>query len=560
MDSQRPILYLSFLFVLFLIYTTWMDDQQPKPDPLSAAIESTDPILQSDSLAANGSDIPETGPSASIEASDKPAEPTSSLNEKYIRVTTDVLDIYISTRGGTVVTADLLNYPVSLEENAPPVRILDQSAIQYVAQSGLQHSRRQGVDTQTLAPTHHAMFNTAASEYVLAEGADELRVPFTWTGANGIQVTKTFVLKRGDYLINVEQTVNNASSYDWAGSQYRQLRQGMVGDSDGSDLLYTFTGAAYYTDHMEKVKFDDIEKEKLNVDINGGWVAMLQHYFFSAWIPDVNAPGRVYTLFVNGQQPEYIIGVRGQEVRVAPNTQHTFTSQLWVGPKLQEVLDKYDRGLELTADYGIFSFLSKPLFWVLYYIHQLLGNWGWSILAVTVLIKLAFYPLSASSYRSMAKMKALTPKIQALKERYGDDRQGMGQAQMDLFKKEKVNPLGGCIPILLQIPVFISFYWMLLEAVELRHTPWILWIDDLSAMDPYFVLPVLMGVSMFVQQKLNPPMADPMQQKIMMILPLVMTFFFAFFPSGLVLYWVMNNILSIAQQWRITRQIAKQTK
>ncbi|MEJ2693481.1 MAG: membrane protein insertase YidC, partial [Candidatus Thiodiazotropha sp.] len=343
----------------------------------------------------------------------------------------------------------------------------------------------------------------------------------------------------------------------WSVRDYGQLQRTKPEDNSSGFTTYTYTGGVIYnpSDKYDKVKFDDIEEKTLSVDSDHGWLAMIQHYFLSAWIPPKDQIEHYYSSALPGGK--YVLGSYSPMVTVAPGQQQSLSRQLFVGPKLQDRLESIAQGLELTVDYGWLTVIAKPIFWLLETIHDLLGNWGWSIIVLTLIIKAAFYKLSETSYKSMANMRKLTPRLQALRDRYGDDKQRLNQAMMEMYKKEKINPLGGCLPILVQIPVFIALYWVLLETVEMRQAPWILWIQSLSDKDPYFILPLVMGVSMFVQQKLNPAPPDPMQAKIMMMLPFVFTVFFAFFPAGLVLYWVVNNLVSILQQWYITRKIEK---
>jgi YidC/Oxa1 family membrane protein insertase len=556
MDNLRPILYISLLLVLFLIWTAWQRDYGPQPEPGPAA-ELSEEEVRERAEPARPLDMPEAPVS---EAEDIPVEAVPEPERGRIRVVTDVLDLEIDTRGGDLVRADLPTYPVSLRTPDEPVRILDERVRQYVAQSGLIHDRVTGVDGEGRAPSHHAIFQAPGNEFRLREGQDELRVPLTWTSDNGIRVTKTYTFRRGEFVFHVDHHVENRSDQPWVGRQYRQLRHGST-PSRESWFLYTFTGAAYHDGRYEKLSFENMVDDPLDKDVQGGWISIIQHYFLSAWVPFDDEVNQFYTRVV-GAEPrvEHIIGMRSEAQTAQPGEATTFSSRFWVGPKMQEELKAVTPGLELTVDYGILSFLAKPLFWVLDRIHDLVGNWGWAIIILTLLIKLAFYKLSETSYRSMAKMRNVQPKMQQLKERYGDDKQRMNQALMELYKKEKINPLGGCLPILVQIPVFIALYWVLLESVEMRQAPWILWIQDLSTRDPFFVLPLLMGATMIAQYKLNPAPMDPIQQKLMMGLPIVFTVFFAFFPAGLVLYWFVNNLLSIAQQYYITRNLENAQK
>jgi len=421
----------------------------------------------------------------------------------------------------------------------------------FVAQSGLI-----GSDPNSM-PTHEALFESETTNYRLQPEDSNLKVELTWTDPSGTQVRKRFSFERGSYLITTTQEILNGTEAPLVARDYNQLQRTALNDPNATRFVYTYTGGVYYSpeDKYKKVTFEQMGQQKLDRAVTDGWIAMIQHYFMAAWIPPQGGEETFYTNVLDG--PRYIIGKYSPSVSIAPGATHAFENRLFVGPKLQDTLAKIAPGLELTVDYGWLTVLAQPIHWLLAKIHGVIGNWGWSIIVLTILIKLAFYKLSETSYKSMANMRQITPRLQALKDRYGDDKERLNQAMMELYKTEKINPLGGCLPILVQIPVFIALYWVLLESVELRQAPWILWIDNLSAPDPYFVLPLIMGVSMYVQQKLNPAPPDPMQAKIMMSLPFVFTVFFAFFPSGLVLYWVANNLLSIAQQWNITRSIEK---
>ncbi len=548
MDNTRLFLYAGLGFLGLLIYQEWQADYGPQPVQQVAPTVQTQQIQQPGAVIDESLDLPDNAelpPTVSDPAAPTVAEGTSRL----IQVDTDVVRALIDTRGGVVVSLSLKQYPTSLERPDDWLELLFQRQDEvYLLQSGLRSSTSK-------APTHHSVFEVAQDSYQMADGEDELLVPMRWF-EDGIEVVKTYRFKRGDYLFDVDHEVNNQSAEPWSGSEYRQIQRSRP--LEESRLLYTYTGAVYYNEEVkyEKEDFGDMEDSQLKVTSDGGWIAMIQHYFLSSWIPDQQEKNLVYTISNLRTYPStYLIGMRGVNRQVEPGQSFTFQSQAFVGPKLIDELAEIAPGLELTVDYGALTFLSKPLYWLLSFYHEYVGNWGVAIILLTLTIKLVFYKLSETSYRSMARMRKVSPKLATIKERYGHDRQKMNQAMMDLYKTEKINPMGGCLPMLVQIPVFIALYWALLESVDLRQAPFMLWINDLSVKDPYFILPLIMGVSMFIQQKLNPAPPDPIQAKVMMALPFVFTIFFAFFPSGLVLYWVVNNILSIAQQWVITRRI-----
>ncbi|MDH5353732.1 MAG: membrane protein insertase YidC, partial [Gammaproteobacteria bacterium] len=474
---------------------------------------------------------------------------TQKNGQRLILVETDVIRAEIDSLGGVVRSLKLKKFPVTLDQPDVWLEIVhSQSDSVYLMQSGLRNKNN-------TAPTHYSIYQTARTEYRLEDGEDELIVPFYWS-ENGIEVTKSYHFRRGDYLVDVKHRVVNNSGDDWIGSQYRQIQRSRPLET--SRLLYTYTGSVYYNEEVkyEKVDFDDMEDSVLKTESTGGWIAMLQHYFLSAWVPAEDDKNLVYSIANTKRNPAtYTIGLRSENNQASPGGSVEFNSQMFVGPKIVDRLEEISPGLDLTVDYGVLTFISKPLYWLLSFYHSYVGNWGLAIILLTLTIKAVFYKLSETSYRSMARMRKVGPRLKTLKERYGDDRQKMNQAMMELYKTEKINPMGGCLPILVQIPVFIALYWALLESVDLRQAPFIFWIKDLSVMDPFYVLPVIMGISMFIQQKLNPAPPDPIQAKVMMALPFVFTIFFAFFPSGLVLYWVVNNVLSIAQQYVITKRI-----
>jgi len=557
MENQRIILFMVLAIVILFMWEAWQEKVNPPPQqiiqPQSEVVTPESQISSAQPVENISQDTPVV---AAKTAAPKVGKVSGLKDSKRIRVVTDVLDMDIDTTGGDLRRAFLLKYPVSLDKPEEPYPFMDDNLPQlFIAQTGLL--------SNTEAPDHHAVYSTDGTDFRLAPGADELRVPLVWQSEDGkTTVTKTYVFKRGDYLVDVIHEVRNDSDEEWRGRYYQQLQRTEYDHPGKSRLLYTFTGAAISTpeEKYEKVEFADMGEWKATQSYSkGGWVGMLQHYFVTAWVPGVEDLNHFYTRVVNDTR--YIVGMSGEEKSISAHSVKTFSSKLYVGPKDQDRLEEVADHLNLTVDYGILTFLAQPLFWLLQWLHSFIGNWGVAIILVTFIIKLVFYRLSAASYRSMANMRKMAPKFQMIRDRYGDDRQKMSQAMMDLYKKEKVNPMSGCWPMLVQIPVFIALYWMLLESVELRQAPFMLWIDDLSTKDPYYILPLLMGASMFVQQKLshNPGM-DPMQQKIMQFLPIIFTLFFMLFPAGLVLYWVVNSVLSILQQWYITRQIENADK
>ncbi len=542
MDFQRLLLVVALSFILLMLYQAWQKDYGPQPPAAMVQAPGTVPPAK---------DLPTATPRAGA----VPEMREGLATAKRVRVHTDVYVVEIDTQGGDLRRADLIQYPVSLERKDEPTRIFDDSSnLLYIAQSGLRPGS--GTDAGQV-PDHYAVYHTEQDEYRLVDGQDQVQVRLQWRDESGVQVDKIYTFHRGSYVVDVDYAVRNQSPQPWAAHAYYQLQRQRPGESAGAFGIYTYTGGVIHAQEVkyEKIDFDDMEKSALSRTLTGGWAAMIQHYFVGAWIPPQQASHDYYSRALGNNR--YLLGMIGESQTVEPGTEAGFKARLYIGPKLQDELNAVADGLALTVDYGKLTILSDPIFWLMKKIHNLVGNWGWSIVILTLLIKLAFYKLSATSYKSMANMRKLTPRLQALKERYGDDRQKMNEAMMKMYKEEKINPLGGCLPILVQIPVFIALYWVLLESVELRQAPWILWIHDLSTMDPYYVLPILMGASMLIQHRLNPTPMDPIQAKVMMALPIVFTFFFAFFPSGLVLYWVVNNVLSVAQQWYITRYVVK---
>ena len=555
-DQMRPILFIALAFVGFLLWQAWQKDYGPRPEvPVSQPVAGSGVERSEDGgpsvATAPGPDVPTVPEPTAIAGSTAGAAdaPSTAAGVKAdgIDVITDVYRARILLKGGTLAVVDLLDYPVSTEEPDRPFPLLVESGSKlFVAQSGLVG--------KTSAPNHHAVYSADKDTYRLEPGSDELRVDLVWEDG-GIEVTKSYTFRRGSYEIDVTHHVRNNSNEPWAGRVYGQFRRAAPNESRGLGQIYTYTGGVISSPEKpyEKYDFDDMADQDLSQDIVGGWAAMIQHYFAGAWIPAKDVEAHYYSKALTSSQ--YTFGVVEPGFSIAPGTSGSAGLKLFVGPKIQRLLEAAAPGLERTVDYGWLFFIAQPLYIGLQWIQSVVGNWGWSIIFLTVLIKLAFFPLSNASYKSMARMRKLQPKIMSLKDRYGSDRQKLNQAMMEMYKKEKINPLGGCLPIVVQIPVFIALYWVLLETVELRQADFMFWLDDLSTHDPFYVLPILMGISMFVQQRLSPAPPDPIQAKVMMAMPIVFTFFFLFFPSGLVLYWLCNNLLSIAQQWYITRRI-----
>ncbi|WGE54871.1 membrane protein insertase YidC [Actinobacillus equuli subsp. equuli] len=534
MNSNRSLLVLGLLLVSFLVFTQWQQDFNPE-------IQAQKQAQQQAQVASQSGDVP-----AASNANTVIAE--NATQGKTITIQSDVLRLTIDTLGGDVIASDLLAHNAELNSETP-FKLLQTGATTYVAQSGL--VGKNGIDTNTGRP----QYQVAQDAFVLAEGQNEISVPMTFE-KDGVLYTKTFVLKRGSYDVTVNFNVKNQSAQAIEVQPYGQLKHTLV-ESSGNLTMPTYTGGAYSSSetNYKKYSFDEMAKANLNIDTKAGWVAVLQHYFVSAWVPNQDAQNSLYSRTSNGIAT---IGYRGPVTEVAPNSEATITSQLWTGPKDQKEMEATAANLDLTVDYGWAWFIAKPLFALLTFIQSIVTNWGLAIIGVTLVVKTILYPLTKAQYTSMAKMRMLQPKIQEMRERFGDDRQRMSQEMMKLYKDEKVNPMGGCLPILIQMPIFIALYWTFMEAVELRHAPFFGWIQDLSAQDPYYILPLLMGGSMFLLQKMSPtPVADPVQQKVMTFMPVLFTVFFLWFPSGLVLYWLTSNLITIAQQWLIYRNLEK---
>lgn len=553
MDSIKYLIFGGLAVVSYLLLLAWQEDY-PRV-PVTASTE------QSQSAASNTpailTDTPAVTPGTAIGSDvpivNSPASFSTDATTNVVTVKTDVLHVTLNRSGGDIVEITLPEYRRQIDvENDPFVLLENSDSRTFVAKSGL--VGRNGIDS-----TARAVYQTSANAYELADSTNSLVVEMKHTDTLGVQVTKRFTFERSSYLINIEYEINNASSAVWQANVFGQINRNNFPDpsSAGGVGMSSFLGFALTStdDPYFKVAFEDIENAMPSHELTGGWIGLSQHYFLSAWIPPADSINTFSTRISPQNPSEFIGGFTSQEFSVAPGAIAHQTLGFYAGPKDQYALREISPNLDLTIDYGVLWFIASPIYWLLRQIDSVVGNYGWSILLLTVCVKGLFYKLSAASYRSMANMRRVMPKMAQLKERYGDDKMKMQKATMELYQKEKINPFGGCLPMLVQMPVFIALYWVLMESVELRQAPFILWIKDLSAMDPYFVLPLLMGASMFAQSLLSPAPADPMQAKIMRFMPVVMTVFFLWFPAGLVLYWLANSVLGILQQWYITRKI-----
>lgn len=562
MNQTRTFLVFALLAVAYLLFNQWQNDYHKPPAVASAPVAaSSTPAIASDTTD-NGAVPAATTSSAAAPAPATIAPSTvAETHGQLITVTTDVLRVVIDSRGGSLVRAELLKYPQKLK--APDaVRLLDDRASHYfIAQSGL-------ISATAAAPDHRAMFQATRTDYTLAPGQDTLDIDLTWTDPSGIKVLKRYTVHRGSYVIDLDQRIDNGGAKAWTGNAYRQLQRVIPPEPTYSNFLarysdqsrYSFFGAAWYSpeDKFEKLKFDKFQKEPLNRKITGGWEAMLQHYFVTAWIPEAKQGNTYSTAIVQGQgEPRYLLRSIGPTLSAAPGQQVDSTARLYLGPKLPDVLETVAPGFQLAVSYGMFTIIAAPLHWILTQFHKLTGNWGWAIILLVLLINAAIYKLSATQYRSAARMRKLKPRMDALKERYGDDKQKLQQATMELYKKEKVNPVAGCLPVLVTIPIFFGLYELLRESVELRQAPFLGWIHDLSAADPYFVLPILNMIIMFLSTHMMPmtPGMDPTQQKLMKAMPVISGVFFAFFPAGLVLYYLVNSICRFGVQTWVYHQV-----
>lgn len=557
LNISRWLLMTALAVSGYLLLLAWQNDYGGNNTPASASIEPKKTSLNTDfpsvslpNTSNHTDDVPVLNPHVSQ------AVAVTENAQAIVEVRTDTLQIKIDLLGADVVHAALLTYPLSLDQASPFVLLKNQQGV-YVAQSGMI-----GLTGQDFDQPQRPLYHSAQSQYQMQ--GDLLEVPLTLTLENGLQVTKLYRFRRGEHAIEVIYQLRNTGSSVWQGGFFGQLKRDNAIDSSAKFSgfsLPTYLGAAYWKPDQtyNKLPFDEIadagEKLALDESIPGGWLAIVQHYFIAAWIPTAGTNYH-YTARTN-KQGENIIGFTAPLLSINPDQSQEIGAKLYIGPKLHDNLASLAPGLDLAIDYGLLFFISYFLVKVLILLHDLIGNWGWAIVLLTCLVKILFFYPSAISYRSMAKMRLVQPKMVKLKEQFGDDKQRFSQEMIKLYKQEKINPVSGCLPMLLQMPVFFALYWALMESVQLRHAPFMFWIRDLSAMDPYFVLPLFMGVTMFVQMRLNPAPTDPMQAKVMQFMPIMFTALFLFFPSGLVLYWITNNVLSIAQQWIITQRLSK---
>lgn len=562
MDLQRTLLIGAIAALSFMLLTEWVSftdkrsasEQQDTSRLISATndVPSKIPDTALDIIASTEEDLPVAPEYSPAEVT--PSTALSIKNARIIQIKTDVLQLAVDLQGGDIMELSLPKFLARLDDpNDPFVLLEDNSTLTYIAQSGLIGPN--GIDSDG-----RALFNAASTTYTLNDGDESVVVDLQWQGNANVRITKRFTLYRGSYLIDIDYLIDNNSAERWQGNLFGQVKRGSAPPPSADTNVMgmkPFLGVALTQpdDRFTKFTFDDLEEDSFKAQLPGGWIAMVQHYFLSAWIPN---PDQMQTYSARVTQSGFnIAGFTSPALTLDSGNSGVVGAKFYAGPKDQYRLQEISPYLDLTVDYGFLWWIAQPLFWLLTNIHAVVGNWGVAIILLTVLIKAVFFKLSAASYRSMANMRRVQPKMVDIREQFADDKQKQSQAMMELYKKEKINPLGGCLPILVQMPVFIGLYWMLMESVELRQAPFVLWIKDLAVMDPYFVLPLVMGASMFYMQKLNPPPPDPMQAKIMQWMPVMFTFFFLWFPAGLVLYWVVNNLLSMAQQYVITRQIEK---
>ncbi len=562
MQWARNLILVALAIVSYLLILAWQKDYgstSASSSADSAINRSVDVAKATDvptTAASSNSDVPVVAAPVAEAALATPVAPSTAL----IHVKTDVLDLQIDPLGGDVVSLSLPTYTKTVDGKEAFDLLENNRQRVFIAQSGLI-----GANGPDASAEGRPLYQAAKRDYVLADNQQSLEVPLVFTDKNGVEIQKVFTFSKNKYDIAVRYNVINRSQTSWQGLMFAQLKrdnsQDPSNEHHSSFGMSTYLGGAWGTTekNYNKLKFDKFNDEALKESVKGGWAAIVQHYFVAAWIPDANSTNHL-TSRANKDKGEYFIGFTSPDLTVSAGKQNSISAKLYAGPKIQDHLKELSPGLELTVDYGWLWFIAQGLFWLLKHIHSILGNWGWSIVGLTLMVKLAFFHLSATSYKSMANMRRVAPEMQRIKEQFGTDRPKMSQAMMELYQKEKINPISGCLPILVQMPVFMALYWTLMESVELRHAPWMLWIHDLAAMDQFFVLPLLMGGTMYVQQLLNPQPTDPMQAKVMKIMPVMFTGFMLWFPAGLVLYWVVNNLLSITQQWVITRQIENTAK
>ncbi len=553
LDYVRYALYITLAIISVFLYQTW-----EKEHPQAQNIIKEKQVVASSTTPGNYiPEITQTNNSAKT-ASLTQAESATPLttSQNIIHIATDLLNVDIDKLGGNIIRVTLPKYKEQQNSVEPFILLNNKADTRYIAQSGL---------LSTLGPDTakgQAIYTSHTTDYALSENQNEINVTLDWKNDKGLTVSKIFTFKRGSYEIGVDYRIQNQSNQAWNGNTYLQLMRKNTPPSNTQGFINfaTYFGAAISSPdkRFQKISFTDMAKQNTNQTITGGWAAMIQHYFVSAWVPDTNVVSQYFSKVTNDGL--YTIGMIGPSLQATTGQTIATHATFYAGPAIADQLEKAAPSLKLTIDYGWFWFISGIIFWMMQHIYNVIGNWGWSIVLVTLVIKLMFYHLSAKSYRSMSGLKKLQPKIAALKERFGDDKQKFTQATLELYKKEKVNPMSGCLPILVQIPVFIGLYWVLIESVQLRHAPFIFWIQDLSTKDPYYILPVLMGLSMFLQQRLNPPPPDPVQAKVMMLMPVIFTVLFINFPAGLMLYWFVNNTLSFLQQWYIMRSLDKSSK
>ena len=552
MDWLRTSLIAGIALLSFLLIIRWSEFQERNQPPTPQTTISSTPTASS--TQNESSDIPQVTTTETSSGNDVPSPTGNVSSSQLISVKTDVLDVLIDPRGGDLIKVALPTFFAELNQPDEPFILLNQTSEHtYVARSGLVGAN--GTDTKESRP----LFSSPQKSYTMSEGQENLHVDLVYQQTPEITITKRFTFTRSSHLIDVQYLIANNSSQNWQGILYGQIKRDTYNPNPSSAMgMKPFLGAATTTNEKNyfKITFDDIADEALVHKKEGGWVAMVQHYFLSAWIPPQDSVNE-FNIYKQKTTDLFFLQFTSQPFNVAAGTTGEKAAGFYAGPKDIRTLESISPFLDLTVDYSFLWWIAKPLFFILDAIHSVVGNWGVAIILLTVLIKILFFYPSAASYRSMAKMRKVQPKMQALKERYGEDRQKFSAEMMKLYREEKVNPLGGCLPILIQMPVFLALYWVLMESVELRQAPFILWIEDLSVKDPYFVLPLIMGATMWIQQKLNPTPPDPMQAKVMQMMPIFFTFLFLFFPAGLVLYWVVNNTLSITQQYIITRNIEK---